>query len=208
MNYGKTFKDGIFKDNPVLIQLVGLCSVLAVTNTVVNSFSMGLAVIAVLVGANLVVSILRNVIPHKIRIPVFIVVIATFVTLVEMVTKAFARPIYESLGIFIPLIVVNCIILARAESFAYKNKPLASFVDGLGNGIGYTLSVVILGLVREIFGAGTLFSGTSFEISLFGPNYQPAGIFVAPAGAFILLGILIAVFVSISERMSNKKANN
>ena len=137
---------------------------------------------------------LRNIIPHKIRIPAFIVVIATFVTIVEMVLKAYAQPIYQSLGIFIPLIVVNCIILARAEAFAYKNNVVASIVDGLSNGLGYTWSVVILGAIRELFGSGTLFDGTRFAINVFGDKFQPAGIFVAPAGAFIVLGIMIAVF--------------
>src|SRR5699024_9007250 len=167
-------------------------------------FSMSMAVIAVLVGANFVVSLLRKVIPHKIRIPIFIVVIATFVTMVEMFMKAFAPPIYESLGIFIPLIVVNCMILARAESFAYKNKVLPSVVDGLGNGLGYTFAVVILAAIRELFGSGTLFEGTSFAINVFGDKIQPAAIFVAPAGAFIVLGIITAVFGSII----NKKATN
>jgi len=204
LKFSNILKNGIFKDNPVLAQLVGLCSVLAITNTVVNAFSMSMAVIAVLVGANFVVSLLRKVIPHKIRIPIFIVVIATFVTMVEMFMKAFAPPIYESLGIFIPLIVVNCMILARAESFAYKNKVLPSVVDGLGNGLGYTFAVVILAAIRELFGSGTLFEGTSFAINVFGDKIQPAAIFVAPAGAFIVLGIITAVFGSII----NKKATN
>jgi len=198
-------KNGIFKDNPVLVQLVGLCSVLAVTTTIVNAFSMGMAVTFVLVCANLVVSLLRNVIPEKIRIPSFIVVIATFVTIVEMFMEAFAPAIYDSLGIFLPLIVVNCIILARAESFAYKNKILPSVVDGLGNGLGYTLSVVILAAIRELFGAGTLLADTALQINVFG-NAEPAAIFVEPAGAFIVLGIMIAVFNSISKKRSEKKA--
>ena len=138
MDLMSIFKRGIGRENPVLIQLVGLCSVLAVTNTVLNSISMGMAVTAVLLASNIVISLLRNVIPQKIRIPAFIVVIATFVTIVEMVLKAYAQPIYQSLGIFIPLIVVNCIILARAEAFAYKNNVVASIVDGLSNGLGYT----------------------------------------------------------------------
>ncbi len=188
------FKSGLGRQNPVLVQLVGLCSVLAVTNTVLNSISMGLAVTAVLLASNIVISLLRNIIPNKIRIPAFIVVIATFVTIVEMFLKAYAQPIYQSLGIFIPLIVVNCIILARAESFAYKNNVIASIVDGLSNGLGYTWSVVVLGAIRELFGSGTLFEGTGFVIKVFGDKFQPAGIFVAPAGAFIILGIMIAVF--------------
>lgn len=188
------FKNGLGRQNPVLVQLVGLCSVLAVTNTVLNSISMGMAVTAVLLASNIVISLLRNIIPSKIRIPAFIVVIATFVTIVEMFLKAYAQPIYQSLGIFIPLIVVNCIILARAESFAYKNNVVASSVDGLANGLGYTLAVVVLGAIRELFGSGTLFAGTDFVINVFGDKFQPAGIFVAPPGAFIVLGIMIAVF--------------
>ena len=204
MKLSNILKDGIIKNNPVLVQLVGLCSVLAVTNTMVNAFSMGMAVIAVLVGSNLVVSLLRNFIPKKIRIPAFIVVIATFVTIVEMFMKAFAQPIYESLGIFIPLIVVNCVILARAESFAYKNKVIPSVIDGLGNGLGYNLAVVILATVREVIGSGTLFAGTDFVINVFGDKFQPAAVFVAPAGAFIALGIIVAIFNSLSK----KKATN
>ena len=200
MKLSKIFKNGIIKDNPVFVQLIGMCSVLAVTTNVVNSFAMGLAVIAVLVGSNLVISLLRNVIPDKIRIPAFVVVIATFVTIIEMFMKAYAQPIYQALGIFLPLIVVNCIILARAEAFAFKNKPVASMIDGLGMGLGYTLAVVILGSLREILGAGT-FMGKA----LFGASYQPATIFVQPPGAFILLGILIAVYnVASSKKVSSE----
>ena len=198
MKISKNFKNGLVKDNPVFVQLIGMCSVLAVTTNVVNSFAMGMAVIAVLVGSNFVISLLRNVIPTKIRIPAFVVVIATFVTIIEMFMKAYAQPIYQSLGIFLPLIVVNCIILARAEAFAFKNKVLPSVIDGLGMGIGYTLAVLVLGSAREILGAGT-FLGKS----LFGASYQPAAIFVQPPGAFILLGILIAIF----NFVRNKKAS-
>lgn len=207
MKISEIFKNGILKDNPVLVQLVGLCSVLAVTNTVVNAFSMGLAVIAVLVSSNIVVSLLRKVIPKKIRIPAFIVIIATFVTIVEMLMKAFAQPIYQSLGIFIPLIVVNCVILARAESFAYKNKVFISAMDGLAMGLGYMVSVVLLALIRETIGAGTLFAGTDFVINVFGKGYQPAAIFVGPAGAFIVLGILVAIFKVIIEKSEKKTTN-
>ncbi len=182
------FKDGILNDNPIFVQLIGMCSVLAVSTNVINSFAMGVAVIAVLVGSNLVVSLLRNVIPDKIRIPAFVVVIATFVTIIEMFMKAYAQPIYQALGIFLPLIVVNCIILARAEAFASKNGVVASIVDGLGMGIGYTIAIVVLGAIREIFGSGT-FLGKS----IMGAAYQPAGILVMPPGAFIVLGILIAI---------------
>lgn len=194
MDLFKIFKEGISTNNPVLVQLVGLCSVLAITNTVLNSISMGMAVIAVITASNMVVSIFRNVIPKKIRIPAFIVIIATFVTLVQMFMEAFAQPIYQSLGIFIPLIVVNCAILARAESFAYKNKVLPSIVDGLGMGIGYTVAVVILGAVREILGAGTFLAGTDFAFTVFGDSFQPIALFITPAGAFIALGVIAAIF--------------
>lgn len=206
MKISKIIKDGILTNNPVLVQLVGLCSVLAVTNTMINSFSMGMAVTAVLVGSNLVISLCKNIIPSKIRIPAFIVVIATFVTMIEMYLHAFVPSIYESLGLFIPLIVVNCIILARAESFAYKNKVVPSIADGLGNGLGYTLAVLILGTLREMFGAGTILAGTEMEMQVFGSKFQPAAIFVAPAGAFILLGLMVAAFNVIKMKKKNKAA--
>ena len=199
MKLSKIFKNGIINDNPIFVQLVGMCSTLAVTTNVTNSLAMGLAVVAVLVGSNFVISLLRNVIPDKIRIPAFVVVIATFVTIIEMFMKAYAQPIYQALGIFLPLIVVNCIILARAEAFAFKNKVIPSIVDGLGAGLGYTIALVILGSIREILGAGTFLGKT-----LFGPSFQPAGIFVAPPGAFIVLGLLIGVF----NLVRNKKASS
>lgn len=195
MNLFKTFKNGITDENPVLIQLVGLCSVLAISNSAKNSIGMGAAVIAVLLGSNLVISLMRNFIPDKIRIPIFIVVVATFVTMVEMFLKAFAQPLYQALGIFLPLIVVNCIILARAESFAYKNKPLDAIADGIGMGLGYTVAIAILAIVRELIGAGTFFG-----VEVFGKNFQPAGVFVAPPGAFILLGIFIAIFKTLNKK--------
>ncbi len=201
MNLFNVFKNGIVKENPIFVQLLGMCSVLAVTNNVVNSLAMGMAVMAVLVGSNMVISILRNVIPEKIRIPAFIVVIATFVTIIEMFMKAYAQPIYQALGIFLPLIVVNCIILARAEAFAFNNPVLPSIVDGLSMGLGYTLAVVILGTVREIFGAGSFLG-----IELFGSGFQPAEIFIQPPGAFILLGILIALFNVVRNRKASKEA--
>ena len=195
MNLFKIFKNGIIKDNPIFVQLIGMCSVLAVSSSVTSSLAMGAAVTAVLVGSNFVVSALRKVIPSKIRIPAFIVVIATFVTIIEMFLHAYAQPIYKSLGIFLPLIVVNCAILARAEAFAYKNRVIPSIIDGLSMGIGYTLGITALGIVREIFGAGTFMGKT-----LFGEAFQPAGIFVMPPGAFIVLGILIALFNVVRNR--------
>ncbi len=200
MKLSKVFKDGLINDNPIFVQLIGMCSTLAVTTNLVNSFAMGLAVLVVLIGSNFVISLLRNVIPDKIRIPAFVVVIATFVTIVEMFMKAYAQPIYQALGIFLPLIVVNCIILARAEAFAFKNGIIPSIVDGLGMGLGYTFALVVLGAIREIFGAGTLLGK-----SLFGAGYQPAGIFVMPPGAFILLGVLIGIFNVVRNKKTSSR---
>ena len=195
MKLSKIFKNGLIKDNPIFVQLIGMCSVLAVTTSAKNGLAMGLAVTGVLVGSNVVISLLRKVIPDKIRIPALIVVIATFVTIVEMFMKAYAQDLYNELGIFIPLIVVNCIILARAEAFASKNNVLASAVDGLGMGLGYTMALLILGSLREILGAGSI-----FDKMLFGANFEPALIFIMPPGAFILLGILIAIFNNIRKK--------
>jgi len=195
LKLSKIFKNGLIKDNPIFVQLIGMCSVLAVTTSAKNGLAMGLAVTGVLVGSNVVISLLRKVIPDKIRIPAFIVVIATFVTIVEMFMKAYAQDLYNELGIFIPLIVVNCIILARAEAFASKNNVLASAVDGLGMGLGYTMALLILGSLREILGAGSI-----FDKMLFGANFEPALIFIMPPGAFILLGILIAIFNNIRKK--------
>lgn len=203
MKLSEIFYNGLVKENPVLVQLIGMCSVLAVTTTAINGLAMGLSVIFVLVGSNLVISLIKNVIPDKIRIPAYIVVIATFVTIIEMFLKAYAPDIYSALGLFIPLIVVNCIILARAEAFASKNGVLASVVDGLGMGLGYTLALLILGILREILGAGSIFG-----VQLFGEGFQPALIFIMPPGAFILLGIIIGVFnkVRMNKAASETKA--
>jgi electron transport complex protein RnfE len=189
MKISDIFKNGIVKQNPIFVQLIGMCSVLAVSSSLKNSVTMTIAVIGVLVLSNVVISIIRKVIPDKIRIPIFIVVIATFVTLVEMLMKAFMQPMYQALGIFIPLIVVNCLILARAETFASKNGVFKSAIDGIAMGLGYGIAIIVLGAIREIIGAGSIWG-----IQLFGESFKPAGLFVAPAGAFILLGILIAIF--------------
>ena len=199
MKLSKIFYNGLIKENPIFVQLIGMCSVLAVTTSAKNGLAMGLAVTGVLVGSNFVISLLRKVIPDKIRIPAFVVVIATFVTIVEMFMKAYTQDLYNQLGIFIPLIVVNCIILARAEAFASKNGVIPSIVDGLGMGLGYTSALLILGSLREILGAGSIFGK-----QLFGPTFEPALIFIMPPGAFILLGILISIFNSIRK----KKATN
>lgn len=191
----KIFLNGIFNENPILVSLIGMCSVLAVSTSATNSVAMGLSVIAVLIGSNISISLLRKFIPEEIRIPVFIVVIATFVTIVDMFLNAYAPDIYAALGIFIPLIVVNCLILARAEAFAYKNGIISSIFDALGMGLGFTLAITLLGSLREIIGAGTIFG-----ISLFGDAFQPAAVFVAAPGAFILLGILIGIYRTILKK--------
>lgn len=190
-------KNGLLFENPLLIQTLGMCSSLAVTTSASNAIGMGLAVTAVLICSNLLISLLRKLIPNQIRIAAYIVIISGFVTAVEMLIKAFFYDLYGALGVFIPLIVVNCIILARAEAFASKNKVLPSAVDGLAMGLGYTIAIFVLGCVREIIGNGTIFG-----ISLFGENYSGAVMVLLPAGAFIMLGCFIAglkYFVSRSE---------
>ncbi len=193
---GKVFMDGILNQNPVFVQLLGMCSALAITVSVKNGFFMGLAVTAVLIGSNLVISLLRSVIPNQIRIAAFIVIISGFVTAIEMLLEAYLPDISEALGLFIPLIVVNCIILARAESFASKNNPIMSMLDGLSMGIGYTLVVIIVSAVREILGSGKIL-GWDFAQYI---GYEPAVIMILPAGGFLVLGFLIAAFNKLSEK--------
>lgn len=189
MSLGKIFGRGIVLDNPIFVQVLGMCPTLAVTNTAINGLGMGIATTTVLLGSNLVISLLRNLIPPKIRIPSFIVVIATFVTVVGMLMKAYTPELDQALGIFIPLIVVNCIILGRAEAFASKNSVIKSLTDGLGMGIGFTLALVVLGVVREILGFGSVFS-----FPLFPEAFEPMSIMTMAPGAFLALGILMAVF--------------
>ncbi len=189
MKLSRVFYNGLINENTIFVQAIGLCALLAVTTSATNGLAMGIAVTIVTIGSNIVVSLLRKFIPDKIRIPAFIVVIATFVTMVDLFMKAYAPTIYKALGIFIPLIVVNCMILGRAESFASKNSLLPSIVDGLGMGLGYTIATTLLGVLRELIGAGSLFG-----ISLFGPNFEPAIMFIMPPGSFILLGIMMGIF--------------
>ena len=165
-----------------------MCPTLAVTTSAQNGLGMGLASTAVLICSNVVISLLRKVVPSKIRIPIFIVVIATFVTMVGMLMEGYLPALYQSLGIFIPLIVVNCLILARAESYASKNGVLGSTIDGIGMGLGFTWALTLLGAVRELFGAGSIFG-----ISILGAAYKPALIMILPPGAFLALGILLAI---------------
>jgi len=197
MKFTKILKNGIIDENPTFIQVIGMCPTLAVTTSAINGLGMGLSTTVVLICSNIVISLMRKIIPDKIRIPSFIVVIATFVTLVGMILKAFVPALDAALGLFIPLIVVNCLILARAESFASKNTPIKSAVDGLGMGLGFTLALTALGIVREILGNGTLFG-----MNLFGASYQPALLFILPPGAFLTLGFLLAGF----NKLKNKKA--
>jgi electron transport complex protein RnfE len=187
MNYIKILNNGIIKENPTFVLLLGMCPTLATTTSAINGMSMGLATMAVLICTNFVISCIKSITPDKVLIPVFVVVIAAFVTVLQMVIKAYLPDIDKSLGIFIPLIVVNCIILGRAEAYACKNSPLASIFDGIGIGIGFTMALTLLGSVREIFGAGSCFGFTLL------PESTNILLFVLPPGAFISLGFLIAI---------------
>ncbi len=186
----KQLKQGIIDENPVFIQVLGMCPTLAVTSSAMNGMGMGLATTAVLMGSNLVISLLRNIIPSKVRIPAFIVVIATFVTMVDLLLQGFIPALYDALGLFIPLIVVNCIVLGRAESFASKKGPGKSLIDGIAMGLGFTLALTILGAIRELIGAGSIFGLQLLSASW----YQPITIFVLAPGAFIALGFVFAAF--------------
>ena len=187
MNQIKVLWNGIVKENPTFVLLLGMCPTLGTTSSAVNGMSMGLATMAVLVFSNLIISLIKNFIPDMVRIPSFIVVIASLVTILQMVIKAYAPEIDASLGLFIPLIVVNCIILGRAEAFAAKNGPISSISDGIGMGLGFTIALTLLGAVRELLGTGRVFS---FEI--FSEDYG-ALVFVLAPGAFIALGYLSAI---------------
>ncbi len=191
----KTFLNGIFKENPIFVLFLGMCPTLAVTTSAFNGVGMGLSTMVVLVFANIFISLLRSFIPDKVRIAAYVVVIASFVTVIEMVLKAYAQPVSQALGIYIPLIVVNCIILGRAEAFASKNNVLSSAVDGLGMGLGFTAALTIIGTIREILGAGTFFG-----VSLFGEAFQPVTIMILPPGAFITLGLIVMVINIIIQR--------
>ncbi len=196
--YLKQLKEGLLDNNPVLVQLLGMCPTLATTTSVSNAVGMGLAATAVLICSNLFISILRKFIPKQVRIAAYIVIVSGFVTAVELLMRAYFYSLYQSLGLFIPLIVVNCIILARAEAFASKNKPLPSMVDGLSMGLGFTFALCLLAVIRELLGAGTIFGFTI-------PFYQPMVIFILPAGAFMTLGFLIAAVQKIRSITEERK---
>lgn len=183
----KIFLNGIIKENPTFVLLLGMCPTLGTTTSAINGMSMGLATMFVLICSNIVISLLKKLIPDKVHIPAYIVVIATFVTILQMCMEAYLPALFESLGLFIPLIVVNCIVLGRAEAFAAKNNPWASFLDGAGIGLGFTLALTLLGAVRELLGTGKLFGAT-----LYPENYGML-VFVLAPGAFIALGYLIAI---------------
>ncbi|MCI5675440.1 MAG: electron transport complex subunit E [Ezakiella sp.] len=202
MNYKKIIKDALVDNNPVLVQLIGLCSVLAISINVQNALAMTAAVTFVTTLSNASISLVRKIVPDKIRIPIYVVVIATFVTLVDMFLNAFAPDIYASLGLFIPLIVVNCLILARAESFASKNTLFPSMVDGFFSGLGYGVAITILAIVREIVGSGKLMGITLIE------GFQPMRLFAMPPGAFIVLGIMIFIFKNINDKRTKKSSKS
>lgn len=184
---------GILKENPTFVLILGMCPTLGVTSSAINGMGMGVATMAVLIMSNIVISLIKNLIPDKVRIPAFIVVIASFVTIIEMLMKAYVPALYASLGVFIPLIVVNCIILGRAEAFASKNGVIDSALDGIGIGLGFTLSLTVIGAVREVLGAGSIF-GYSFA-----GDVMPLLFILAPGG-FIVLGYLMVLFNKIAKR--------
>lgn len=200
LNIKQMFSDGIIYKNPVLVQLLGLCSMLAITTSVSNAIGMGAAVTAVLICSNLLISLLRKFIPKQVRIAAFIVIISGFVTAVELLIKAYLPSLDRSLGVFIPLIVVNCIILARAESFASKNPPIASVLDGLTMGIGYTLALIVISAIRELLGNGTIAG-----LNILGSGYKPMLFAILPPGGFIILGCLIALVQKLFAKKDKKE---
>jgi electron transport complex protein RnfE len=197
INQKENFFKGIVKENPVFVMLLGMCPTLGVTSSAFNGLGMGVATLFVLLMSNIVISLIKSQIPSKVRIPAFIIVIASFVTIVEMVLEAFMPFLYEQLGIFIPLIVVNCLILGRAEAFASKNTLLSSVLDALGMGIGFIMALTLLGIVRELLGSGSI-----FDIKLVAENTNTFILFILPPGAFIALAYLAVLFHKISIKTS------
>ena len=209
MNFGKQFKEGLITQNPVTVQLLGMCSVLAITTTLFNGIGMGLSVLVILTLSNIFISLLRNIIPSKVRIACYIVVIAGFVTMVDLFLKAFVPALSESLGLFIPLIVVNCIILGRAEGFSSKNGVAASALDGVFQGLGYTWVLVVMCLIREFLGNGTIAGGFSFLNDGNGIRILPEGVpalgMILPVGGFLTLACLIAFMQWRSNKAKESK---
>ncbi len=206
MNFKKSLREGLLTNNPVLSQLLGMCSTMAITTTLFNGLGMGLSVTLILICSNVVISLLRKIIPGKIRIAAYIVIIAGFVTMVDLLLKAYLPALSDSLGVFIPLIVVNCIILGRAEAFASRNSVMASAVDGLTQGIGYTAALVVMCIVRELLGSGTFGKGVfgADGIRLIDAQY-PALMVILPVGGFLTLGCLIAGSQWLNARMKEKE---
>ena len=201
MNFKKQLKEGLITQNPVLVQLLGMCSTMAITTSIANAIGMGISVTIILTLSNIFISLLRKVIPNEVRIACYIVVIAGFVTMVDLSLQAFFPEIAKSLGVFIPLIVVNCIILGRAEAFANKNTVLASAVDGICQGIGYTLVLIIMSAFRELFGAGKLLG-----MQIMPASYTPALLLILPVGGFLCLGVLIAIMQWALAKSEKKNA--
>ena len=207
MNLGKQFKEGLLTNNPVLVQVIGMCSTMAITTSMFNGIGMGVAVTVILTLSNVIIAAIRKIIPDKIRIAMFIVVIAGFVTCVDLLIQAFVPALSESLGVFIPLIVVNCIILGRAEAFSYKNGVAASFFDGIFQGIGYTAVLLVMCIIREFLGAGTfgggiLNGGDGIQIL---PEQFPMGMLTLPVGGFLVLACLIAAMQWALSKSKNKE---
>ena len=207
MNLGKQFKEGLLTNNPVLVQVIGMCSTMAITTSMFNGIGMGVAVTVILTLSNVIISAMRKIIPDKIRIAMFIVVIAGFVTCVDLLIQAFVPALSKSLGVFIPLIVVNCIILGRAEAFSYKNGVAASFFDGIFQGIGYTAVLLVMCIIREFLGAGTfgggiLNGGDGIRIL---PEQFPIGMLTLPVGGFLVLACLIAAMQWALSKSKNKE---
>ena len=198
---GGVLKNGIVTENPTFRLVLGTCPTLAVTTSALNGLGMGAAATFVLVCSNLAISLLRKFIPDQVRIPAFIVVICTFVTMVQLLMQAFVPSLYESLGLFIPLIVVNCIILARAEAFASKNTPILSVADGLGMGIGFTLALTLMGAIRELIGEGSVFG-----FSVLGESYEPMILIILASGGFLTFGLLLGLFNLIVKKLDKKRA--
>lgn len=194
--------NGIIKENPTFVLMLGMCPTLAVTTSAINGLGMGLATTAVLIMSNLMISILRKVIPNGVRMPAYIVIVASFVTIIQMLLHAYVTPLYNSLGIYIPLIVVNCIILGRAESYASKNKPIASLFDGMGMGLGFTLGLTSIGLVRELIGTGAIFG-----FKILPASYEGISIFVLAPGAFLVLAFLCALQNKLGVKGANRHMN-
>jgi len=195
LNYISIIKNGLIKENPTFRLVLGCCPTLAITTSAINSIGMGLSTLVVLTCSNVIISLLRKVIPHKVRIPAYVIIIASFVTITQMLLKAYFPTIDKSLGIFIPLIVVNCLILARAETFASKQPPLASLVDGIAMGLGFTFALLLIGSIREIAGNGTI-----FNLNIYKNSFDAAIVMILPPGGFLVFGVLIGLLNKFSTK--------